>query len=465
LSTTVNQDTNGALFVTNRAHSYDGPFLNVANKVQPNQPYVIRGYLKQTIPTTNNYRLMAKIGTTSPEYRELNRINVVDTDWNKVRAFVSFTQAELNAGVQIYINSDSNTNDFYLDSFEIAKTNYDASDNSVNILKIVGNEIVDKNSNPLKIKGVNIIAYSDEESSTDDTSAAAFMNYSYYNYDKSDFKNIASMGFNAVRISLWYRYFEDETNPYIYKEEGFAWLNTIISWAKEAGIYVMLDMHAPQGGGFQGLANITPFWNTLAYQDRFKSLWKEIATRYKDDATIVAYDIINEPCANTQSQYLTLLNETIAQIRTIDSNHIINVENGFSSDNEPFSLAQNNILYDFHFYDPWDDFTDNDTAIYGQNGVNSTQMRTLFEDYSDYYTSRNLPFNVSEFGQKYATFTVKNSITWVSDLIDLLDEKGGNYFYFSYKGNEFGIYNNKNSFYENIGVNTPLVELLKTKQQ
>lgn len=465
-SATVNQENNGSLFVTNRAHEYDGPFLNITSKLQPNQLYVIRGYLKQTLATTNTYRLMVKIGTLPIEYRELNRINVIDTNWNKFRAFVSFTQDELNAGAHVYVNSDSNINDFYLDSFEIAKTNYIPAndDSSEDILQISGKDIINKNNTVMKLKGINVTAYDDEDGNTNDQSASKFINYSYYNYDKDDFKNIASMGFNAIRINLWYRYFEDESNPYVYKEDGFVWLDTIIGWAKEAGIYVMLDMHAPQGGGFQGPNNITAFWNTTSYQDRFKSLWREIARRYKNSSTVAAYDIINEPCANTQAQYVTLLSDTITQIRQIDTNHIVNVENGFSSDNEPFILAHNNILYDFHFYDPWDSYTNHLTSVYGTNGIDATQMRTLFEDYTDYYSLHNVPFNVSEFGQERVTFTTKNGLGWVSDLIDLINEKNGNYFYFSYKGNEFSIYDSKNSFFENVDSNTPLIELFKAKQ-
>ncbi|MDD2699142.1 MAG: cellulase family glycosylhydrolase [Arcobacteraceae bacterium] len=463
-NTTENQDKNGSLLVTARAHNYDGPFLNVTNLLVANQLYIIRGYIKQSIQDIDTYKLMAKINTTTPQYRELNRINIIDTNWNKFRAFVSFSQADIDAGVDIYINSDTNTNNFYLDEFEIAKANYDDTNNSANIIKITSSNLLETNGTIIKLKGVNLIAYDDEDGATNDLSADTFVNYSYYNYDKNDFKNVASMGFNAVRINLWYRYFEDESNPYTYKEKGFAWLNSVISWAKEAGIYVMLDMHAPQGGGFQGPANITPFWNNTTYQDRFKSLWREIARRYKDDSTVIAYDILNEPCANNQTQYLTLLDETITQIRTIDPNHIINVENGFSSDNTPFVLMHNNILYDFHFYDPWSSFTNNATSVYGTNGIDSTQMRTLFEEYSNYYNTRNIPFNVSEFGQKYSTFEAKNSEAWISDLINLINEKNGNYFYFSYKGNEFGIYDSKNSFFENSNSNIPLINLLKLKQ-
>lgn len=460
-----NQDQNGSLFVSDRAHTYDGPALNITSLVEPDKLYIIRGYIKQKVATADNYQVMIKVSSSPVKYLNYNRILVNNTSWNKFRAFVSFTQAEIDAGLELYINSDTNTNDFYLDEVEIALSNYDAMPkNSDNILKIANGEIVDKNGTSVTIKGVNIIAYDDDDGSTNDQSAKKFMNYSYYNYDKDDFQKIKAMGFNAVRIALWYRYFEDESNPYIYKAEGFAWLDTVVAWAKEAGIFVMLDMHAPQGGGFQGPNNITAFWRNSSYRERFKALWVEMAKHYKDDATIFAYDIINEPCASKQSAYLTLLGETIDAIRAIDSNHIINVENGFSSDNSPFELSgYENILYDFHYYDPWSGFTNSNTAVYGSGGIDSVQMRTLFEDYSDYYNSKNLAFNISEFGQKYANFSSKNSIEWVSDLIDLILEKKGNYFYFSYKGNEFGIYESKNSFSDNSPKNDALIELLKSK--
>lgn len=460
-----NQDQNGSLFVSDRAHTYDGPALNITSLVEPDKLYIIRGYIKQKVATADNYQVMIKVSSSPVKYLNYNRILVNNTSWNKFRAFVSFTQAEIDAGLELYINSDTNTNDFYLDEVEIALSNYDAMPkNSDNILKIANGEIVDKNGTSVTIKGVNIIAYDDDDGSTNDQSAKKFMNYSYYNYDKDDFQKIKAMGFNAVRIALWYRYFEDESNPYIYKADGFAWLDTVVAWAKEAGIFVMLDMHAPQGGGFQGPNNITAFWSNISYRERFKALWVEMAKHYKDDATIFAYDIINEPCASKQSAYLTLLGETIDAIRAIDSNHIINVENGFSSDNSPFELSgYENILYDFHYYDPWSGFTNSNTAVYGSGGIDSVQMRTLFEDYSDYYNSKNLAFNISEFGQKYANFSSKNSIEWVSDLIDLILEKKGNYFYFSYKGNEFGIYESKNSFSDNSPKNDALIELLKSK--
>ena len=463
LEDTIVKSSPKSLKVTARAHTYDGAMVAVDSLLEANTTYVIRGFLKRGGANNDTYILSAKIGDTTPVYRQLNRVLVDDDNWTKFRSFVRFTQEEIDAGIKIYLNSENYKDDYYLDEVEIVSSNYlPPTVMSSQILKINGNRIVNENNQTVNLKGINIIGYSDEDGDTDDTTANTFMNYSYYNYDKEDFIALKELGFNSLRLSLWYRTFEDESNPNAWKESGFAWLDTLIGWAKEAGIGIVLDMHAPQGGGFQGPNNVTPFWSNTTYQMRFINLWKAIATRYKNEPTILAYDLLNEPCANTQTEYLTLLNNTIDAVRTIDTNHIINVEVDFSANNyEPFELAgESNILYDFHFYDPWDGFTDNDTAIYGTS-VTKSQVQTLFDDLAHFYTLRNLPFQVSEFGQKYETFTAKNSLSWVSDVLDMINATSGNYHYFSFKGNEFGLYENNNNFSNNSPVNEPLVELFR----
>jgi hypothetical protein len=216
-------------------------------------------------------------------------------------------------------------------------------------------------------------------------------------------------------------------------------------------------MHAPQGGGFQGPSNTTAFWDESSYQARFKALWVEIASRYKYESSILAYDLINEPCPYNQSDYVTLMEETIAQVRAVDSAHLFNIEQSFSSDSEPFSIdSEEGIIYDFHFYDPWDSFTDSDNAVYGSDITQSTLLFNM-QDYIDYYDGKVL--HVSEFGQKYENFDTKNSKAWIEDSVELFDEYGIHYHYFSYKGNEFGLYENGNNFINNSAKNQTLYEL------
>jgi len=393
---------------------------------------------------------MLKIGSST--YRELNRVSVEDEQWIKFRAFVRVNQSELSQGVFLYINSDTNKDDFYLDDVEIATTSYTPPTTDSNkILKIVGSNIYDSDSNALRFKGINLTAYLDDNETAED-----FYKYSYLNYDKSDFKNIKSLGFNSVRINLWYKLFEDDSNPGVFKEEGLEWLDTVIGWAKEADLYVMLDMHAPQGGSFQGPNHITSFWNNTVYQDRFVKLWEHLVNRYKYESTVGAYDIINEPCPNNEAQYQTLLSRTITAIRAIDDKHILNVETSFASDTQAFVLNETNILYDFHFYDPWNSYTDDANSVYGTNGLNYSYIKGLFDNYISLYKQSGVAFGVSEFGQKYSTFDTKNASGWVDDVFTILNENSASYHYFTYKGSFFGLYGGENRFAENSNINNSL---------
>jgi aryl-phospho-beta-D-glucosidase BglC (GH1 family) len=465
-SSSEHNESLGSLHVSNRAQTYVGAMVDVTDMLSADTLYVIRGKIKTLSATSDTYVLNAKINGETPVYIELSRILVDDNDWNHFKTFVTFTQEQLDDGVFIYVNSSSRKDEYYLDDIEIVTTAYDplSQDSSSEILQVSSNKIVDKDNSELKIKGINVIAYSDDQSE----SSEDFWNYTYFNIDKHDLINIKDMGFNAIRISLWYKYFEEDSAPNVYKNSGFSWLDTIVGWAKEAGIYVMLDMHAPQGGGFQGPGSSNDFWTDSAYQTRFKNLWKAIAQRYKNESTIYAYDIINEPLAPDESEYRTLVDETITTIREQDSKHIINVEVSFSTvgsgAGEPFKLdGVENIVYDFHFYDPWNSFTDDDGAVYGTD-VLQTSVRALFEDVSTFYTSNNIAYSVSEFGQKYDNYTSKNSDGWVRDLFDIMKSNSLNsYFYFSYKGNEFSIYENGNKYSYSSSKNDTLIETLKLK--
>jgi aryl-phospho-beta-D-glucosidase BglC (GH1 family) len=470
-SSTEQNQTIGSLFISNKTETYYGGSISIQSYLAADTLYVIRGKLKSSTGVEDTYALHVKIEYATPEYRSINRILVNDQNWNHFKAYITFTQEEIDAGIKLYVTSDNRKDDYYLDDIEIVTTEYKpsalSSSDAEAILKISGNKIIDENSNTIKIKGINVIAYSDDQN----VESSTVWNYSYYNIDQYDMQRIQAMGFNAIRLSLWYKFFEEDSNPNTYKESGFQWLDTIIGWAKEHHIYVMLDMHAPQGDGFQGPNSSNAFWTDDSYKTRFKNLWKAIAKRYKNEPTVYAYDLINEPCPPAEEDYRTLIQDTISLIRTEDPNHIINVEVSFASNGtdagNPFQLDNTeNIIYDFHYYDPWDSYTDDSSTVYGEGSLNKTTLTSLFEDFSDFYTTRALPYTISEFGQKYATYSNKNAQGWISDFFDIMKDKGTNaYFYFSYKGNEFSLYNNQNKYSYSLEKNDALIELLKEKNK
>ena len=434
--------TNGYLSITGRSAAYDGPGKPLL-AMEANKMYLIRLTVRPKANTSLN--LMLKLVGTSTQYRHLTRTAAKANTWTPIRAFVYLSSADIAKGLTLYLNGDS-SGDFDIDSVALSTTTYTPPTSSLTTDFLT--------ATTARMKGINLIAYTDTESDDPYT----FMNYAYYNYDRNDFATIKSWGFNTVRIALWHKYFDTPL--------GYAWLDTVIGWAKENGIKVILDMHAPQGGGFQGPNHITPFWDNVSYRNSYKTLWVNIATRYRNEPTIVAYDLINEPCPHAQSDYITLMQETITAIRAVDTHHIINVENTFATDSTPFHLnGFSNILYDFHFYDPWDSYTNSTTAVYGTGALTKANIKTYFTDFSDYYTSRNLPLMVSEFGQKRDVITAGNrgGLQWVSDVFSFLDETNASYCYFSFKGNEFGVYDSTNALSSTSGSNTDLINLFKQR--
>ncbi len=117
---------------------------------------------------------------------------------------------------------------------------------------------------------------------------------------EADIARIAQLGFNSVRPALNARRFLTEGEDPTYVDEGFELLDNLVGWCRKHGIYVIIDMHGAPGG--QTGANIDDSPNDEPglfmdprNQDLLIDLWVKIAERYKDEPTVAAYDLLNEP--------------------------------------------------------------------------------------------------------------------------------------------------------------------------
>ncbi|WMJ73964.1 cellulase family glycosylhydrolase [Cytophagaceae bacterium ABcell3] len=180
-------------------------------------------------------------------------------------------------------------------------------------------------------------------------------------HGEEDYQEVNEMGLNAVRFYLNYLTFEDEENPYTYKEEGWEWIDQNISWAKKHDVFLILNIHVPQGG-FQSQCEGTALWEEQENQERLVALWKAIAERYKDETQIAGYDILNEPTpTESVEQWSLLAQEIIDNIRSVDDNHLIIAERaiaidcdyGYNDGNHNYpDITEDNLMYTVHFYDP-----------------------------------------------------------------------------------------------------------------
>jgi aryl-phospho-beta-D-glucosidase BglC (GH1 family) len=291
-------------------------------------------------------------------------------------------------------------------------------------------------------------------------------------FAESDYQRIASMCMNAIRVLLNYRLFEDNANPFVYKDEVWPWLDQQIQWAKNQGLYLILDMHVPPGGLQPSGGGGASQWDDPVKQQRFKALWYAIAERYKDETTLAAYDLMNEPQPSRNTdQWKTLAQATIDTIRSVDANHLILLEevnwivdaNGFTPGFEDTLLWQaqefqilvddDNVMYDFHFYQPqdfvmqltpWVDPTDQGsypdaTAEYYWEHLDTTFVRNkgylefLLLEKLNFSQTNNVPVFVGEFTPSLPTFkNDKGGDRYLADLLDLLLQYNANFTYYTY---------------------------------
>jgi len=239
----------------------------------------------------------------------------------------------------------------------------------------------------------------------------------YDKYTNSDsYVELKNYGFNAVRFYVHYASFEDDDNPYTYKQTGWDWLDQNLTWCANNNIGMVLSIHVPQGG-FINTSNCRLYDSdseAIAYRDRLKALWVAVATRYKNNTAMIGYDLLNEPFLpyNADStipldNYYDYVQDIIDGIRAIDTNKFIVLQRPFGMlrtvsgsgttvtyydfPSSSRLVDDEKVLYDFHWYEP--------SAFCDQNR-NSTNLIKYNNDY----------IAISRGGKSYKSLTWYNTI-------------------------------------------------------
>lgn len=158
---------------------------------------------------------------------------------------------------------------------------------------------------------------------------------------EQDFAAMKEWGLNTVRIPLLAsklqpREDQPDLPPFIYDEEGFRFLDSIVKWGEKYQLGIIWDMHGAPGA--QNAENIADsdgqarLWTEKdKYFPRCIDLWYKIAARYKDHECIAGYDLLNEPLLKRYPEVdVKLLRELYLlltdTIRTIDRDGILFIE-------------------------------------------------------------------------------------------------------------------------------------------
>jgi endoglucanase len=183
---------------------------------------------------------------------------------------------------------------------------------------------------------------------------------------REDIRFLKQAGFDHVRVPFNYRILTPEDQPGVWLPEGFALLDRIVGWCREEGLWVVLDMHGAPGG--QTGRNIDDGWGhpwlyeSAESQERTVAIWRRLAQRYRGEAAVLGYDLLNEPLPigyeALNPRVEPLYRRLVTAVREVDPNHVIFLggaqwDTNFSVFGPPFAP---NLAYTFHKY--WNETTD-----------------------------------------------------------------------------------------------------------
>ena len=238
---------------------------------------------------------------------------------------------------------------------------------------------------------------------------------------REDIAYIKQTGMNSIRLPFHYKLFTDEDYMGLKSnQDGFARVDSIIKWCKAEGLYVILDMHDAPGG--QTGDNIDDsygypwLFESETSKQLFSEIWKKIADRYKNEPTVLGFDLLNEPIATyfTNKEEINKLlvpvyKRGVEAIRSVDPNHIILL--GGAQWNSNFSMfdekaIDSNMLYTCHRY--WCD-----------------TLQSNLQDFIDFRNKVNLPLYMGETGE--------NTDEWVGGFRRLMERNNMGWHFWPYK--------------------------------
>ena len=182
-----------------------------------------------------------------------------------------------------------------------------------------------------------------------------------------DFDLLMQMGVNVVRLPIYFQALvNDEDQGHF---TNYTYIDRVVQWCADRGMYVLLDLHGAPGGqnaeahsGQKGQNHL--FDNNAQgqiYRDQTQQIWESLATHYKDNPTVVGYDLLNEPFGAGAYPFAdanglwTLYNRLYQAIRAIDPQHLIVMESipselDWNTLPPPANYNWQNVQYEFHYY-------------------------------------------------------------------------------------------------------------------
>jgi endoglycosylceramidase len=210
-------------------------------------------------------------------------------------------------------------------------------------------------------------------------------------YGKEDAEGMARDGFNLLRLPI--NWSGLEPNEGEFDEAYLAQVEQVVSWAAEAGLYVLIDFHQDKYSRYAGGDDGAPWWAvwppiapelnapplspeeipgippqvilaTAAFfldvenlQERFLPAWQFVVSRFAGRPGVVGFEPYNEPSIFVMSLLYQFYERCAGALREIDERHTLWLEPDSYRNNlllwaplRQESFPDGNVVYEPHHY-------------------------------------------------------------------------------------------------------------------
>lgn len=311
----------------------------------------------------------------------------------------------------------------------------------------------------------------------------------FQRFTKKNFAEIKSLGADVIRLPINLHAMTDGAPDYTLDPLFLGFLDQAVDWAEELGLYIILDNHT-----------FDPARPTDANIDRaLLKVWPQMARHFQGRSDRVLYEVLNEPHGIDLGRWAKIQGKVIDAIRAVDARHTIVVGtadfNNYRDLEKLPKYADKNLIYTFHFYDPFlfthqgaewttpslvdlsgvpyppadrpipptpeslmGTWAEDALRIYRVDG-SLDRVKELIDIAANFSAKRGVPVFCGEFGVYITQAKNDDRAAWYRDVRTYLEEKGIPWTSWDYMGG-FGLFTTVNGRRFESDLNVPVVKAL-----
>lgn len=141
---------------------------------------------------------------------------------------------------------------------------------------------------------------------------------------EEDFRLIAKLGFNFVRLPMDYRLWIVDGDWEKFDEATLKEIDQAVAWGEKYGIHVCINFHRAPGYTVARPAEKTSLWNDAETQRVCAQHWALFARRYRGiPSARVSFNLMNEPAHIDPEVYCRVARMLVAAIRQEDPQRLV----------------------------------------------------------------------------------------------------------------------------------------------